>query len=79
MSTYSFVGTPGNADKVGFNYGGRSPNFDPAPYYAPIGTIREHGRVLDGIVGGHLAVLRFVYSETDSKWTEMWRLLHLEP
>lgn len=38
-------------DKVGFAYGGRSPNFDPAPYYSPINKIRDEGRVLDGAFG----------------------------
>lgn len=71
MDTYTFVGTPQNADKVGFSYGGRSPDFDPAPYYEPIRKIRDSGRVLDGIVGGWLPVQRFVYPETADKWTEM--------
>jgi len=71
INTYSFVGTPNTADKVGFTYGGRSPDFDPAPYYDPIRKIREDGRVLDGIVGGWLPILRFVYPETPDKWTEM--------
>jgi hypothetical protein len=30
MQTYSFVGTHDTIDKVGFSYGGRSPDFDPA-------------------------------------------------
>jgi len=71
INTYSFVGTPNTADKVGFSYGGRSPDFDPAPYYDPIRKIREDGRVLDGIVGGWLPILRFVYPESPDKWTEM--------
>ena len=71
INTYSFVGTPNTADKVGFTYGGRSPDFDPAPYYDPIRKIREDGRVLDGIVGGWLPILRFVYPESPDKWTEM--------
>jgi len=71
MPTYSFVGTNATMDKVGFNYGGRSPDFDPAPYYPPINKTREQGRVQDGLVGGYLPILRFVYPESDSKWTEM--------
>jgi hypothetical protein len=71
MNTYSFVGTPQTADKVGFTYGGRSPDFDPAPYYEPIRKIRDEGRVSDGIVGGYLPILRFVYGESPDKWTEM--------
>ncbi|MBS1803107.1 MAG: hypothetical protein JST28_07045 [Acidobacteria bacterium] len=71
INTYSFVGTPNTADKVGFAYGGRSPDFDPAPYDDAIRKIREEGRVLDGIVGGWLPILRFVYPETPDKWTEM--------
>lgn len=61
IKTYSFVGTPETIDKVGFVYGGRTPDFDPAPYYLPINQIREQGHVWDGLVGGYLPVLRFVY------------------
>jgi len=71
MPTYSFVGMPDTMDKVGFTYGGRSPDFDPAPYYAPILGIREKGKVLDGLVGGYLPILRFVYPEPGENWTEM--------
>ena len=71
MPTYSFVGTNATMDKVGFNYGGRSPDFDPAAYYGPIKEIRDQGKVLDGLVGGYLPVLRFVYPESPDKWTEM--------
>jgi hypothetical protein len=71
IKTYSFVGTPDNNDKVGFVYGGRTPNFDPAPYYDAINKIRDDGKVLDGLVGGYLPILRFVYPETPGNWTEM--------
>lgn len=71
IKTYSFVGTPQTQDKIGFVYGGRTPNFDPAPYYPAINKIRDEGRVWDGIVGGYLPILRFVYPETGGNWTEM--------
>ena len=71
IKTYSFVGTPDTIDKVGFVYGGRTPNFDPAPYYSPINQIRDQGQVWDGLVGGFLPVLRFVYPENPGNWTEM--------
>ena len=71
MTTYSFVGTSQTMDKVGFTYGGRSPDFDPAAYYPAINKIREEGKVWDGLVGGYLPVLRFVYPESLEKWTEM--------
>jgi hypothetical protein len=71
MNTYSFVGSPDTMDKVGFLYGGRSPNFDPAPYYPPLAAIRDKGQVRDGLVGGYLPILRFVYPESDADWTEM--------
>jgi len=71
ISTYSFVGTDETWDKVGFAYGGRTPDFDPAPYYPPIGKIREQGQVWDGLVGGYLPILRFVYPESPDVWTEM--------
>lgn len=68
--TYNFLGTPGNMDKVWFAYGGRSPNFDPAVYHRPIEELRKAGKVLDGLLGGYLPVLRFVYPEGDN-YTEM--------
>jgi len=71
MPTYSFVGTNATMDKVGFAYGGRSPDFDPAAYYPAIREIRDHGKVWDGLVGGWLPILRFVYPESPDVWTEM--------
>ncbi len=71
IKTYSFVGTPDTIDKIGFVYGGRTPDFDPAPYYQPINQIRDKGEVLDGLVGGYLPILRFVYPESEGNWTEM--------
>ena len=74
FNTYSFVGTPEAFDKVGFSYGGRSPDFDPAAYFPEINRIRERGEVLDGLVGGYLPALRFVYSESPVRWIEMLAL-----
>ena len=74
MKTYSFVGTQQSIDKVGFEYGGRSPDFDPAPYDAAIPKIREAGKVMDGLVGGYLPILRFVFPEEEGAWTEMLTL-----
>jgi len=68
--TYNFLGTPQTMDKVWFAYGGRSPNFDPAVFHPPIEQIRKDGKVLDGLAGGYLPVLRFVYPEADG-YTEM--------
>ena len=69
--TFDFVGTPDTFDKVWFNYGGRSPNFDPAIYQPSIDDVRKAGKVWNGLVGSWLPVLRFVYPETDGAWTEM--------
>ncbi|MES1158550.1 MAG: hypothetical protein ABUL42_01515 [Terricaulis silvestris] len=69
--TYNFLGTPETLDKVWFFYGGRSPNFDPAVYQPSIEQIRHDGKVLDGLLGGWLPVLRFVYPEANGDWTEM--------
>lgn len=71
IPTYAFVGTPDTPDKVGFEYGGRSPDVDPAVYVPAVRGIRERFEVLDGLVGGHLPVLRFVYPEAPGAWTEM--------
>ncbi len=69
--TFDFLGTPQTADKVGFNYGGRSPNFDPAIYQPSVDAVRKAHRVRDGLVGGWLPVRRFVYPEASGAWTEM--------
>ena len=69
--TYNFLGTPQTMDKVWFLYGGRSPNFDPAVFHLPIEQIRKDGKVLDGLVGGYLPILRFVYPEANGSYTEM--------
>jgi hypothetical protein len=63
--TYTFVGTHETVDKIGFEYGGRSPNFDPGPLSPKIVKIREQGGVMDGLVGGWLPIVRFVYPEGD--------------
>ncbi|MET0717974.1 MAG: hypothetical protein ABWY34_06160, partial [Pseudoxanthomonas sp.] len=71
LGTYDFIGTPDNQDKVNFNYGGRSPNFDPAVLQPSILDIRKAGKVWNGLVGGYLPALRFVYPEAGGGWTEM--------
>lgn len=69
--SYGFLGTPDTFDKVPFAYGGRSPNFDPAIYQPSVDAVRKRGQVRDGLVGGDLPVIRFVYPEADGAWTEM--------
>ena len=71
IKTYTFVGTHENIDKVGFVYGGRTPDFDPAPYDPEVAKVRAAGRVWDGVVGGWLPALRVVYPQTRGDWTEM--------
>jgi hypothetical protein len=71
MYTYTFVGTHDCIEKVGVFYGGSTPNFDPAAYVPAIRKIRDEGRVLDGLVGGWLPVLRFVYPEKAGDWSEL--------
>ncbi len=69
--TYNFLGSPETMDKVWFQYGGRSPNFDPAVYQRSIETVRKAEQVRHGLVGGWLPVLRFVYPEPDGDWSEL--------
>lgn len=71
LGTYSFIGTPNSFDKIWFQYGGRSPNFDPVVLQPTIDGVRHARKVWDGLVGGYLPVLRFVYPETDATWTEL--------
>jgi hypothetical protein len=71
MHTYTFVGTPDCPEKIGIFYGGSTPNFDPAAYVPGIARIRAEGRVLDGLVGGWLPVIRFVYPEKPGDWSEL--------
>lgn len=71
MVTYAFVGTPDTAAKVGIEYGGRTPDFNPASFAPHIAEVRAARGVLDGIVGGWLPVLRFVYPDVGDAWTEL--------
>jgi hypothetical protein len=71
LDTYNWIGTPETQDKIWFSYGGRSPNFDPAVYQPSVDAIRKAGQVWDGLLGGWLPVLRFVYPEANGDWTEL--------
>lgn len=71
MYTYSFVGTHDCLEKVGVFYGGITPNFDPAAYIPEIRKVRDAGQVLNGLVGGWLPALRFVYPEKPGDWSEL--------
>jgi hypothetical protein len=71
MYTSTFIGTDRTFEKVGFEVGGRSPNFDPAVYVPAIEAIRKAGRDLAGLAGGWLPALRFVYPEEGGAWTEL--------
>lgn len=68
---YTFLGTHESFEKVGIFYGGGTPNFDPAAYVPAMGKIRDQGQVWDGLVGGWLPCLRFVYPEKPGDWSEM--------
>jgi hypothetical protein len=71
MATWSFLGTATSPDKVGIEYGGRSVNFDPGILVDAVREIRDARGVLDGLVGGHLPIQRFVYPEASGDWTEL--------
>jgi hypothetical protein len=71
MHVYTFVGTHDCFEKVGVFYGGGTPNFDPAAYVPAIEKIRREGRVWDGLIGGWLPVIRFVYPEKPGDWSEL--------
>ncbi|MGA2987782.1 MAG: hypothetical protein ABSG32_28670 [Terriglobia bacterium] len=71
MKTYTFVGTHDNMDKIGFRYGGRTERFFPDQYVPQIEKIRQKGQVWDGLVGGWLPAVRFVYPEESGSWTEL--------
>jgi hypothetical protein len=71
MYTCTFVGTHDCLEKVGVFFGGSTPNFDPVAYLPAIQKIRDEGRVLDGLVGGWLPALRFVYPEKPGDWSEL--------
>ena len=71
MRTYTFVGTHESRDKIGFEYGGRTAQFNAAPSWPQVTKIVEQRRVMDGLVGGWLPVVRFVYPEEPGNWTEL--------
>jgi len=68
--TYTFVATPDNEDKVGIEYGGRTPNFDPGALDPLVRKVRADHKVLDGLVGGWLPAVRMVYLDSDGAWVE---------
>ncbi len=68
MPQFAFVGSEASAEVVVFDNGGRSPSFDPATVAPGIGVVRARGDVLDGLVGGWLPVVRFVYPDGESWW-----------
>lgn len=69
-STYTFVGTPGSYDKVLVDYGGRTPTFDAKPYEPRLGELRKNHLVSEGLIGGWLPILRFVYDLSPTEWLE---------
>ena len=71
MHVYTFLGTHDCFEKVGVFYGGSTPNFDPAAYVPAIARIRDEHRVWDGLVGGWLPAIRFVYPESSGNWSEL--------
>jgi hypothetical protein len=71
MKTETFVGTHTSVDKIGFAYGGISPDFDPAAYDPQILKLRAQGTVWTGLVGGWLPVTRWIYPQDAHNWTEM--------
>jgi hypothetical protein len=71
MKTETFVGTHTSVDKIGFAYGGISPDFDPAAYDPEILKLRAQGTVWTGLVGGWLPVTRWIYPRDAHNWTEM--------
>jgi hypothetical protein len=71
MFLEGFVGTPDSTDKIYFSHGGRTANFDPASFQPSIEKVREAGAFRQGLVGGYLPAIRFVYPEPDGAWTEM--------
>jgi hypothetical protein len=68
---YTFVGTRQNYEKVGFFYGGRTSDFDPVVYIPEIENVRKRNDVWDGLVGGWLPAVRFVYPEESGAWSEL--------
>jgi hypothetical protein len=68
--TYTFVGTHDCLEKVGVFYGGITANLDPAAQIPGIRKVRDARRVLDGLLGGWLPAVRFVYPEKPGVWSE---------
>ncbi len=69
----TFVGTPHGDDKPTFEYGGFSDEIylDPGKLYPPIREARSKKNVLEGLIGGWLPVVRFVFpSGSQSYWEE---------
>jgi hypothetical protein len=71
MAVHTWVGTAVVPDKVGFEYGGRTANFDPAALVPAVAAVRDARAVHCGLVGGVLPVVRFVYPHGPEEWTEL--------
>jgi hypothetical protein len=71
MDIHTFLGTARTADKVAVAYGGATATFDAAALIPAIRDVRACKAVRDGLVGGWLPVLRHVYPESLSAWSEL--------
>jgi hypothetical protein len=66
-----FIGSPDTSDKIYFVEGVYTPNFLPTEFQPSIAQISQRGAYLQGLVGGYLPAVRYVYPEADGAWTEM--------
>ena len=66
-----FLATPDTSDKLYLTAGGNTPNFFPALLQPSIARSVQEGTYLQGLVGGYLPAVRYVYPEADGAWTEL--------
>lgn len=67
----TFVGTSENPDKFGIFYGGEHIFWTIKAYVPKAAELIEKHLVQEGLVGGWLPVVRFVYPENEGTWSEM--------
>jgi len=67
----TFIGSQNCIDKVGIFYGGRTSTFNPIAVAPEIREVIENEKVLEGIVGDWLPILRFIYPVGDRTFWEM--------
>ena len=68
----TFVGTRHSIEKIEFNYGGKSRLYtDSVKLIKDVQTLIDNKEVSEGLIGGFLPVVRWVFPTAENEWWEM--------